>query len=68
MSHLLFFTNEELLDSLLACGEIADRAIAHELADNIMVIALLRAVDDDLPEGIAHALVKAYGELDKLYG
>lgn len=65
---LLFLSNEQLQDRMEFCGVMADRETAHLLADEIMVVALLRAADEELDGKEAAALVRAYGEVDKRYG
>lgn len=67
MSDYLFCSNEELVEAMSKCGDVADREEAHETADDILVVALLRAANDDFPLGLAQALVSHYHEVDKWY-
>lgn len=66
---LLFMETEDLLSAMRGCSEIANREYAHKVADDILVLALLRAADDDgMTPAIARAFVDAYQGLDRFYG
>lgn len=65
---LLFMSNEGLVEAMQDCADNPDREEAHRDADEILVIALLRAVDGELPGGHASALVLIYRQLDRWFG
>lgn len=66
---LIFLPTEELLTELDSCSQLANRELAHERADEIMVICLLRAADpqEEFSSWDAAAAVRAYNAVDKFY-
>ena len=65
---LIFLETEQLITEMEGLSLIANREAAHESADEIMVIALLRAVDNEVTPRQAQELADAYHLLDKRYG
>lgn len=65
----LFLSTDDLLVELDSCSDLANRELAHERADEIMVIALLRAADpqEEFNTWDAAEFVKAYREVEKFY-
>jgi hypothetical protein len=67
MTDLLFCSNSQLVTEMEDCSAIPDREEAHCRADEILVIALLRAVDEELTYGQATAIIAAYRDVEKWY-
>lgn len=66
---LIFLATEDLLAQLRECSELANRETAHERADEIMVICLLRAADpqEEFSSWDAAEAVRHYHAVDKFY-
>ena len=66
-NELLFLTNEELIAEIASLVERADQESAHEQADEVMVIALLRAADGELTHTEAAELTAEYQQLNRKF-
>lgn len=68
LDDLLFCSNEQLINEMEDCSDEPDREAAHQRADEILVIALLRAADDDFTHDQATRIIGSYRELERWYG
>lgn len=68
LDDILFLSNEQLVDEMEDCSDDADREASHHRADEILIVALLRAVDDDFTHDQATRIIAAYKSLDRWYG
>lgn len=66
---LIFLSTEELIRELDACASLANRELAHERADEIIVICLLRAADpqEEFTHWEAAEVARLYGQVEKFY-
>lgn len=65
---MIFLNTEELIQYMDDLSTEADRGEAHRVADNILLVGLLRAASDDMTEGQAHRLINFFIALDRFYG
>jgi hypothetical protein len=68
LDELIFLDNGELISSLAGASEMANREFAHELADQIIVISMLRSAVGDMTHSEAAEIAYAYHQVDKHYG
>lgn len=61
---LAWLDAEELLEELQACLEFEDSDLAHERADEILVAALVLAVNERISRNVAAELVNTYHEVN----